>query len=341
MARKKDYDFAFLAHSRDVRDVHSVYPITRFLPDKLIELWCRFWPPVFVCAIKGLKSKKTNKEIKGCVLAIPMTAKQMLKYRRAAGKKAAMAVKKAEKLGAGYIGLGAFTSTVTAGGADIRAKKAFITNGNALTSAAAFSHLRDIINKFSNIEKIGIIGATGSIGQAISRLLVKNFPDKEYYLFARSEKTMKELSAGLREISPKTKIHERLGDISDAVLCDLAVAATAAADVLIEPRHLKENAVVYDVTQPRNISDKALEERKDARIFDGGLVRISRITKKLPLGTEPTVFFACLAETMLLALDRHQGNFSIGKVKLEQVEYIERLAGEYDFRPLDIFQPKH
>lgn len=105
-----------MIHTRDWPDVQRKFRMARYLPRKWVRLWCLYWPPVVFSEITGLKSKKTGKEIKGWLIGVPMTAKQLLERRDVAQKRIIQAIKKAEKLGAKIVGLGALTSPVTNGG---------------------------------------------------------------------------------------------------------------------------------------------------------------------------------------------------------------------------------
>jgi len=61
--------FAFLVHPRDLSDVFRKYPLLKIFPVSLIEfLLLKFWPPVFVAKITGLKSRSDNTSIDGCMI---------------------------------------------------------------------------------------------------------------------------------------------------------------------------------------------------------------------------------------------------------------------------------
>jgi len=326
-------DFAFLIHSRDYTDVQRKFKIAKYLPKSWVEFWCLHWPPVVVSKITGLKSQIDNKEITGWLIGIPLTAKQMMENRELAKKRVIQAVKKAEKLGAKIVGLGALTSPVTKGGIDLMDKiNVAITTGNALTAGVCIKHLQQIIGG-GTIHKISIVGATGSIGQAIIKHLAKKYPDKEYSLFARTKENLDALAEQLREISPQTQTKKFLSDLDGLKESDLIIVATSSPDAFIKSKHLKNGAIIYDITQPQNISIKDIKERADLKVYDGGLVIIPQLEQKLPLGLPRNTVFACLAETTLLALENKNYNFSIGKVESNLIEEISNLAEKYNFTP--------
>jgi predicted amino acid dehydrogenase len=325
-------DFAFLIHSRDYTDVQRKFKIAKFLPKSWVEFWCLHWPPVVVSKITGLKDKD-GKECKGWLIGIPMTAKQMMENREMAKEKIIQAIKKAEKLGARIVGLGALTSSITNGGLDLINETATtITSGNALTAGISFKDIDEIIQN-NSVQKIGIIGATGSIGQAVTKLLIKNYPQKEFILFAHTKKNLDNLTNTLSEISPQTKISGFIDNLIQLKEANLILVATSAPNAFIGTEHIRNGAIIYDITQPQNISLNSIKERPDLKIYDGGLVIIPQLECKIPLGLPKKTVFACLAETILLSLEGYNTNFSMGKVELGKIQKIMDLAKKYKFRP--------
>lgn len=325
-------DFAFLIHSRDYTDVQRKFKIAKFLPKSWVEFWCLHWPPIVVSKIKGLKDKD-GQECRGWLIGIPMTAKQMVENRKLAKEKIVKAINKAEKLGAKIVGLGALTSSVTNGGLDlINEATTTITSGNALTAGISFEHVDEII-KNNSIQKIGIIGATGSIGQAITKLLIKKYPQKEFILFAHTKENLNNLINILTEISSQTKISGFIDNLIQLKEVNLVVVATSAPDAFIKSEFIRNGAIIYDISQPQNISLSDIKERPDLKIYDGGLVIIPQLECELPLGLPKRTVFACLAETILLSFERYNTNFSMGKVELSKIQKIMDLAKKYKFRP--------
>lgn len=321
-------DFAFLIHSRDYTDIQRKFKIAKYLPKWLINFWCLRWPPFVVSKITSLN------DIRGWIIGIPMTAKQMLEKRELANKKIIQAINKAEKLGAKIIGLGALTSPLTNGGMDLLDKvNVKITTGNTLTVAISIQHIKTLLQKHSSIQKIAIVGGTGSVGSGISKILVKDLPGKEYLIFGRTKNHLDNLTNELKQISSSTKIESYANKLKYLEEADLIIVATSASKAIIEPQHLKQKAVVYDVTQPQNMSQKTTKQRLDVSVYDGGLVEIDGFKEKLPFGLPPQTIFACMGETMLLALENYQKNFSLGKVEIEKVPYVNKLAEKYDFKP--------
>ena len=176
---KKQEGFAFLVHPRGISDLYRKYPFFKYLPKNLVERIIMLMWPVTLASVDGLVSKKNGEKIRGYIVSITMTSEQMLKNRKHATKKITSAVKLAKKKGAMIIGLGSLSSPVMSGGADLVGKHGiFITNGNALTAGMTLLGVKEVAKKRKvTLSKsiIAVVGATGSVGQTVSKLLVRDY----------------------------------------------------------------------------------------------------------------------------------------------------------------------
>ena len=336
---KKEYAFAFLVHPRNILDVYRKYPLAKYLPENiLIFVLRRFWP-VILAETEGLKDKAGN-PVRGWIITLPLTAEQMLEDRILAGKKILDGVKLAEKMGSAIIGLGAFTSSLTDGGNSIMSSaKISVTNGNALTAGVTVSAIEKIIKDLrkKNPRKrinLAIVGATGSIGSAVAQILALKMKSGSLVLIGRTPENIEKLKNEIKEIGSAAKITIGV-ELKDIVKCDIVVVSTSAKGAVIQPEHLKKNAIVYDISQPKNTSEKIKNERPDVKFIDGGLVKTPEINYHFNFGIPKETAFACLAETMILAAERIDGHFSLGKVGPEKIKKITALAAKYNFYPYD------
>ncbi|WMN11086.1 shikimate dehydrogenase [Marivirga salinae] len=229
------------------------------------------------------------------------------------------------------IGLGALTSPLTKGGLLLSERKdVSITNGNAFTAVSMYNGMVKLIEKNNSlIEHQTIVGATGSVGSCVAKMLVKHNYATNLQLIARNTEKLEELKKELNAISPSVKI-EISADMKDIKKSNLIVLLTASADNLIKKEMLKKDAFILDGTQPRNTSEKLLIERPDLTIVDGGIVNIPGITlKKGKLDLPENNYYACFSETLLLALEGYKEHFSVGNPTLDQAEYIHQLAKKH------------
>ncbi|MEK7122032.1 MAG: shikimate dehydrogenase, partial [Patescibacteria group bacterium] len=103
---------------------------------------------------------------------------------------------------------------------------------------------------------------------------------------------------------------------------------------LLFPEHLKKNAVVYDVAQPMNLSSEVLQKRPDILRVDGCYVNIPNIDLRFDMGPPPGKTFACLAETILQALEGEIGHH-IGEIDLDYLEKMKEIGKKYNFNHAD------
>jgi len=317
-------DFAFLIHSRDYTDVQRKFKIAKFLPKSWVEFWCLHWPPVVVSKITGLKDKD-GQECKGWLIGIPMTAKQMMENREMAKEKIIQAIKKAEKLGARIVGLGALTSSVTNGGEEIRDKVNIkITPGHAYTTFTVSSYVLKVISEFSldkNDLILGVVGAAGSVGSSCLQYLatkeIKNFIliDLE-----RKNPRLQKLTEKLKEINPQLQISvsHQIKDVKNA---DIVITATNAPEALVRPEDLKTNAIIVDDAQPSDISPEVAKERSDVLLIDGGVVATPQMNTHFNMGlSNKNDIFCCLGETLIIAHSKIFNEYKAGQMDMALVD---------------------
>lgn len=325
--------FAFIIHPRDISDTARKYQIMRYLPPFLINLICRHAPPLIASEITGLKSYNTGKPIKGWLLICPLTARQLLNDRKLGRRRIKATISLAEKLGAKIVGLGAMTASITSGGRDLIGNiKIGITHGRTLTVGMTMIGVKRVA-KIRDLDlpqtTMAIVGATGSIGEAVSKLMIEE-GIKKFILVAKKLKHLVQLKKEMLEINPflKIKISPKIHSIKNA---EIVIVATSSPEILVNSEDLKYGAIVYDVTQPQNVSPAIAKKRKDLLIIDGGIVKTPGINYQFDLGLPPETTFACLAETLILAAEGEYNSCLVGKVQLEKVKEMVELAEKYNF----------
>ena len=115
---------------------------------------------------------------------------------------------------------------------------------------------------------------------------------------------------------------------------DIVVCCTSTTERMVTCDCLRPSAVVCDISRPTNVDDEVLTRRPDVMVLDGGVVRLP-CNSSLGLNTSLTAghAYACMAETMMLAMDHRYDDISLGyDLPLERVLDIELLADELDFQ---------
>jgi len=328
--------FAFIIHPFDVRrDVAKkggVYTAAKYLPEPVVEWGIQFKSPIVMSHITGIQSP-TGAEAEGWFIGCPLTPKQLLTLpTEFVYKRLIQCGKLAESLGAGIIGLGAFTSVVGDGGATVAKNLDIaVTTGNSYTVATAVEGGLDAARRMGiNIEnaKVAVVGATGSIGRTCALMLAPKCA--EIALIGRD---LTRLEAVARELSGACiriydDVHLGLRD------SDLVITVTSARDAVIEPEDLKPGSVVCDVARPRDVSVRVAKERNDVLVIEGGVVAVPGPDADFhfTFGFPPKTAYACMSETIMLALEGRYESFTLGKeVSVEQAEETERLAEKHGF----------
>jgi hypothetical protein len=75
-----DDTFAFIIHPIQIKkDVSRKYPLLgKILTEGQINFFSRFFPPVYLSEIEGIRSESTGRELKGWFIACPFTPPTML-----------------------------------------------------------------------------------------------------------------------------------------------------------------------------------------------------------------------------------------------------------------------
>ena len=329
--------FAFVIHPViPNRDVARKYPrLAKALPTRLIHFLSRFWPPVCLSHITGVRSEATGKEIEGWLLACPLTARQALKLPTwTVCNKIITTGRLGQRLGARILGLGAFMSVVGDAGVTVaRHLNIPVTTGHSLTVATALEALEEGARcKGVRLRSstAAVIGATGSVGRACAELLAPAVDG--LILVARSESRLAQVQAQVEASGARrVRISTQIEDIREA---GLVLSATSAVGPIVQPEHLKPGAVACDLALPPDISPRVAQERSDVLVVAGGVVDVpGEVDFGFNFGLLPGRAYACLAETMVLALDGRYESYSLGKrVQIERVREIAQLARKHGFR---------
>ena len=136
-------------------------------------------------------------------------------------------------------------------------------------------------------------------------------------------------SAGVRP--PIVVTTDAAAGLPDA---EVVVCATSASAAFIESAHIRPGAIVIDAARPQNVSSE-VADREDVFVVEGGLVELPEPVHFGPnvQGFRPGVNLACLAETMLLALQGDPVDHGIGQtIPLAEALRIDALARRHGFR---------
>jgi len=382
--------FAFLLHPLTTRDYTNIDPSLSVLSDRqlsrLAECVAENFDP-FVIGDAHVVSK-TGQSAYGEFIVVPRTAEELaqMPYQDSISeiRKAATIAKEG---GAKIIGLGAYTSVVTRGGLYLKDNDELppLTTGNSYTAVAAMQSIEaalDAAGRELSSSCTAVVGATGSIGRAISILLSR---DVERLILignparpAESKRRLMQVSVDILRSIQKLNLQGKkflkgtlAGAICDRLpsehqdvdkfdwaglaeemkqrLCvihndfdahrslkeaDVVVTATNVVGDLVRSTNIKAGAVVCDISRPPNVNRAITLNRPDISLIDGGVVKLpGKSSLSFNLDIDAGFAYACMAETMILALERQFEDTSLGiDLDMDEVMEMAWLAERHGFR---------
>jgi fatty aldehyde-generating acyl-ACP reductase len=328
--------FAFIIHPIDTkRDVSRKYPALGKLPAWLINLLSLVFPPVYISEITGITSAYNGRSLQGWFVACPLSPTMMMSLPpRLVYRKIVQTGRYAEKLGAKILGLGAFTSVVGDGGITIAQQLNIpVTTGDSYTVATAVHAIRQAAATMDiplHQATVAVVGATGAIGAVCAEMLA---PDCQHLLLiGRRQEPLWAVGERVKAAGcPRITITVDMDQLPQA---HLIITVTSAIDTIIGPRHLRRGAVVCDVARPRDVSRQVVENRPDVLVIEGGMVAVpGSVNFNFNFGFPPGMAYACMAETMALALEQKYESYTLGKdLRLSQVMTIDKIAEKHGFK---------
>ena len=330
-----------------------IHPLSKeFLKkDKAVDVLSSFTPPAFLDAVEkviayappwvysrvtGIKSP-TGAEAEGWLITVGGTPKQMLAHSpEFTYTRLLQAARMAKRMGAQIMGLGAFTKVVGDAGVTV-AKKADIpiTTGNSYSASGALWAAADAVRRMGLIEikkgkriegKTMVLGATGAIGSVCCRLLAKAFG--EIVMGGRNMAKLLALKEAILKEDPdvKIKVTTRPDRFLDAM--DVIVTATSGAGKkILDITKVKPGCIITDVARPLDLSPEDVAKRPDVLVIESGEIELPGNPEMKSIGLPHKVAYACLAETIVLALEGRFEVFTIGRdIEWEKVKDIYKLG---------------
>ncbi len=332
-------DFAVIIHpvNEHLIGVFDSGTTTKRTPvlKKILELT----PPFYACKIEGTRSL-IGKRIEGHFVMCPLLPDQILNHDPDfVLKRVIQAAKIAEGLSIKILGLAAYASLVGRRGTLIAKQIGIpLTTGTAYTIATAIEATfkgADELNLDVKRCHATVIGATGTIGGTCSAILANRV--KSLTLVGRNKQRLSDLAIFLK--SRFQTYIETSSDINASLSqADIAVCCTNTPSILIDLGCLPPGSIICDVSQPKNISQNDAKRRQDILVIDGGVVRPpGPVNFNFNFGLPNGLAFACIAETMILALEERYESFSLGgNVSLSKVMHIARLAKKHGFQVAEL-----
>ena len=331
--------FAFVIHPLSQEYITKGFPLPKATPkvvmDK-VEQAAAHMPPMVYSKMSNIVSP-AGAEAEGWLITVGGTPREMLArspeftYRRLL-----MAASMAQKMGAQIIGLGAFTKVVGDAGVTVaRRAEIPVTTGNSYSASGALWAAADAVRRMGLVKinknqkiagKTMVVGATGSIGSVSARLLAMAVD--EVYLAGRNMKKLEALKASMLKDTPQAKIVATTNYEDHLHEMDMIVTSTSGAGKkILDITKVKPGCVITDVARPLDLPPEEVAKRPDVLVIESGEIELPTDVKMKDIGLPPNVIYACLAETIVLALEGRFEVFTIGRdTEWEKVKEIYKLG---------------
>ena len=346
--RRRKSRFAFVIHPLSQRYFDNVEPlrtISRFAPGVVmdaVEKVLAYTPPFTYSHVTGIRSPG-GAEAEGWLITIGGTPDQLLAHSpQFTYAKLLAAAELARKLGAQIMGLGAFTKVVGDAGVTVAKQAPLpITTGNSYSASAALWAAHEALHRLGLIEvdtdgvihgKAMVVGATGAIGSVCARLLA--LASDEVSLVSPESAKLLALKEEIERENPRAQIHIAATPERHLAEMDLVVTATSGAGKrVLDIMAVKPGCVITDVARPLDLSAEDVARRPDVLVVESGEIELPGQAHMRNIGLPKGVVYACLAETVVLALEGRYESFTVGRnISWESVREIYRLGLEHGMR---------
>ncbi len=345
--------FAFVIHPLSQEYFKKVKPIellSQVSPPMFmnsLEKIMAYAPPFVYSKVSGIKSP-TGVETEGWLISVGGTPREIMNhspeftYRRLLDA-AAMA----KRLGAQIMGLGAFTKVVGDAGLTVAKRAPLpITTGNSYSASGALWAAHDALLRMRLLPppkgkervkfKAMIVGATGAIGSVCARLMAK--AAEEVYLVSPETAKLLSLKESILKETPDAKLHLSAQADKDIADMDMIVTATSGAGKkVLDIMKVKPGCVITDVARPLDLPPEEVAKRPDVLVIESGEIQLPGDVHMKNIGLPKGVAYACLAETIVLALEGRFENFTVGRaIEWEKVREIYKLGIKHGMKLAEI-----
>ncbi len=334
--------YAFLVHPADPSEMQLTNPgLDASDSGRFYNLLGQL-PPVLMCDAPRIRSA-SGALADGSILLLGLRPHEMRRQGIwSVSRQIAAAVDLARHLGASIVGLAGHTTPFSRHGTAVTGRGPGITTGNALTAGMALAATQDLALQQGLLLEdsvVAVVGARGSLGGLLSRLLARAGP-RRLLLLGSADRGRQGLRRLQAELSASGLPVEASTDIARLRNCQIVISATSASGPVLPSEFLAPGTLVCDLARPRDACPEA-RARDDLLVFDGGQVRLPQADACFGIGNliglPDGVQMACLAETILLTLARRTGNHSLGRrIPLAWVDELMLLAEAHGFSPVTL-----
>ena len=341
--------FAFVIHPLSQEYFKNIKPIellSHVSPPVFmdtVEKAMAYAPPFVYSKVTGIKSP-TGVEAEGWLISVGGTPKEIMSHSpEFTYSRLLDAARMAKRLGAQIMGLGAFTKVVGDAGLTVARRAPLpITTGNSYSASGALWAAHDAVLRLGLVRrpkpgqkvqlKAMVVGATGAIGSVCARLLA--MVAEEVYMVSPETAKLLSLKGSILKETPDARLF--LSSRTDKHIADMDMIVTAtsgAGKKVLDIVKVKPGCVITDVARPLDLPAEEVAKRPDVLVIESGEIRLPGKVSMKNIGLPKNVAYACLAETIVLALDGRFENFTVGRnIEWEKVREIYRLGRKHGMK---------
>ncbi|MBI2097492.1 MAG: hypothetical protein HYT46_00950 [Candidatus Vogelbacteria bacterium] len=333
---------AFLVHPPNEYHIFTPLPFLRYLPREWVREIVKRLPPYRLGRL--MVRRPHGMTVPGRLLTITIAPEHLEGGKGRISRPEAIRhvrreVRLAQRWGATIVGLGAYLPPFTRQGVTLleEAKNlgVSLTTGHACTAYMIREYLYQLAERLDiNLKRevVAIVGAAGSTGSIVARLLAHEGRVRRLLLIDLPQKEGV-LESLAKECNGKTST-----DLSALPTASVIITVTTAPGSIITPEHLGSSVVIIDDSKPRNTS---LEVLRPA--IECGQLLVVDVLAEVP-GLEvtyhydldfarPEITYTCLAEVCTLYLTGWRGNYSLGDISVPQVLKVGEMTQGAGIRP--------
>ncbi|HEU4755005.1 MAG TPA: glycerol-3-phosphate acyltransferase [Armatimonadota bacterium] len=315
----------------------------RLLPLGVLKRLILLLRPIKSDIIRGIKTPD-GRSVQVHIIVVPWLPDQIKTHPKLAVRRAIQAARLAKELGARCFGLGAFWSVVGNKGADVQraVPEIPVTNGGAYTAGTVKQAVPQVFAKLRarGVEPeqatAAVVGANGVVGFGICRQLAGRV--SRLVMVGTDTARLERSAALLRRRLPRDGSAEVVvsTDLAACKGADMIFTATSTVEPVLLPEHVRPEAVIYDLGRPADVHPAVLEI-PGVTVIPGGVVRPpGEMHQRLDVHFGPGQIPACMAETILIALDECYDRVSLGDgTHAEHIDHFVEAAQRYGFVVVD------
>ncbi|MGQ0549249.1 MAG: glycerol-3-phosphate acyltransferase [Armatimonadota bacterium] len=334
---------AFLIHPMTIDDVWEarrfrwLAPLRRrgLVSDRAIRWLARVVRPMKVDDIHPVRTAD-GRRARVYLIGVPLLPDQIRALPALAVHRAVQAAHLAANLGATVLGLGAYWSVVGNKGIDVQAQSSIaITNGGAYTAGTVRMAVPLVLDRLRaggrdpSRTTAAVVGANGVVGFGICRAVVEHVG--RLIMLGTSQERLDQSRDLLRRRYPSAVI-DATTSLNTLREADIIFTATSEPAPVVFPEHVRPGSIIFDLGRPYDV-DASVAAMDGVDVIPGGVVRLPGDPRgRLDMGYGSGLVPACLAETVIIALDQCYERVSLGdRTKNENVDFFVARAAAFGF----------